>query len=249
MARMRQNLAAHRSPQAQNAGDITVEVPDDLTPLKRAAVAEDWGDEDVVLRRYLAVHVPLAIEQGRFALIGSQLVMRAGQLETAAGTAVYLRLARAEGQRWVLPWAGARPNDIPPLDPPDLGCWAELDHRREVVVAMDRFPGPILASLPLVAQNFAIAGTLRGYFAPVHLTCHPRGTRARPLWFLVSHDLFEDQERRILLDWLQDEFALLVADDEGMVGARSPRPDQVLVALHALDQVTETWRRSPWPAR
>ena len=70
-----------------------------------------------------------------------------------------------------------------------------------------------------------------------------------PREVIVSHDLAEDQKRRILLDWLQDEFALLVADDEGMVGARSPRPDQVLVALHALDQVTETWRRSPWPAR
>src|SRR5688572_9161507 len=180
---MAQNLAAHRSPQTQNAGDITVEVPDDLTPLKRAAVAEDWGDEDFVLRRYLAVHVPLAIEQGRFALIGSQLVMRAGQLETAAGTAVYLRLARAEGQRWVLPWAGARPSDVQPLDPPDLGTWTELDSRREVVVAMDRFPGQQLSELPQITKNLAVAGAvewsirrgmavrwLRGYFAPVHLT-------------------------------------------------------------------------------
>lgn len=40
---------------------------------------------------------------------------------------------------------------------------------------------------------------------------------------------------RILLDWLQDEFALLVADNEGMFGSRSPRPDQVQAALRELD--------------
>lgn len=41
------------------------------------------------------------------------------------------------------------------------------------------------------------------------------------------------------LDWLQDEFALLVADNEGMVGSRSPRPEQVQAALHTLGQATE----------
>ena len=55
----------------------------------------------------------------------------------------------------------------------------------------------------------------------------------------------EDQTRRILLDWLQDEFALLVADNEGMVGKQSPRPDRVLAALQALGQATEVWRRAP----
>ncbi len=59
----------------------------------------------------------------------------------------------------------------------------------------------------------------------------------------------EDEKRRILLDWLQDEFALLVADYEGMTGNRSPQPDQVLAALQALDQAAEVWSRSPWPAR
>ena len=65
---------------------------------------------------------------------------------------------------------------------------------------------------------------------------------------VVGHsDLPADEKRRILLDWLQDEFALMVADNEGMVG-RSPRADQVLAALQTLGQATEAWRRSPWPA-
>lgn len=71
---------------------------------------------------------------------------------------------------------------------------------------------------------------------------HPREVVACP-------DLPEDQRHRILLDWLQDEFALLVADNDGMLGSRSPRPDQVLAALQALDQATEVWRRSSWTAR
>jgi len=70
---------------------------------------------------------------------------------------------------------------------------------------------------------------------------------SRP-WDVVEYPaLPADQKRRILLDWLQDEFALMVADNDGMVG-RSPRPDQVLAALQTLGQATEAWRRSPWPA-
>ena len=74
---------------------------------------------------------------------------------------------------------------------------------------------------------------------------HSRFSRPRDV---VEHKaLPADEKRRILLDWLQDEFALIVADNEGMVGL-SPRPDQVLAALQTLGQATEVWRRSPWPA-
>jgi len=67
---------------------------------------------------------------------------------------------------------------------------------------------------------------------------------------VVGHsDLPADEKRRILLDWLQDELALIVADNEGMVGHLLPRPDQVLAALQILGQATEAWSRSPWPAR
>ncbi len=70
-----------------------------------------------------------------------------------------------------------------------------------------------------------------------------------PREVLASQGMPEDQKRRILLDWLQDELALLVADDEGMVGNRSPRPDHVLAALQDLEQAADVWRRSTWPAR
>lgn len=72
---------------------------------------------------------------------------------------------------------------------------------------------------------------------------------SHPEEVVAHHEFSEEQKRRILLDWLQDEFALLVADYEGMVGNRSPRPDQVRAALQDLDQAAEVWSRSPWPAR
>lgn len=180
---MVRNLAAHRAPLSHGHGDLALDVPDDLTPLKRTAAPEDWGNEDAVLHRYLAVHVPLAIGQGRFAWSGDYLVTRAGLLVTGEGAPVYLGLTRAEEQRWVLTWAGARPNNVEPQSPPDFGTCPGQDPRREVVVAMDRFPGPILGVRPLFTQNLIVADAvewsvrrgmavrhLRGYFAPVHLT-------------------------------------------------------------------------------
>jgi len=49
---------------------------------------------------------------------------------------------------------------------------------------------------------------------------------ARPRDVVEHSDLPADEKRRILLDGLQDELALLVADDEGMVGHLLPRPEQ-----------------------
>jgi len=57
---------------------------------------------------------------------------------------------------------------------------------------------------------------------------------SRPLDVLRAERLGESDKRRVLLDWLEDEFALLVADDEGMLGGRAPRVDRVLEALEAL---------------
>jgi len=176
------NLADHRTDRPIARADLALDVPDDVTPLLQAAAPEDWGADDHVLRHYLAVHVPLAVEQGRFVWSGEHLVVRAGSLVTEAGSPVYMGLSRAAG-RWAIAWVSARPSSVEPLPAPDLGTWPELDPRIEVVVAMDRFPGPVLAELPLITQNLIVAGAvewsvrrglavrqLRGYYAPVHLT-------------------------------------------------------------------------------
>lgn len=161
--------------------------PDRLELIKDLAQPEDWGAKDLVLLKYLAVHVPMAIAQGGYVWNGEQIVLRAGHLATPGGAAVYLGLSRTDGSRWAPDWAGERPGKVEALVPADLGPWPELDTRLEVVVAMDQFPSQALAGLPLVIQNAAVAGavewslrrglfarqlrdTSRGYFVPVHLT-------------------------------------------------------------------------------
>jgi len=52
---------------------------------------------------------------------------------------------------------------------------------------------------------------------------------------LESLILEPGEMRRILLQWLEDEKALLVADNEGMEGNRPPQIEQVQQALRALE--------------
>jgi hypothetical protein len=161
--------------------------PECLRRLKDLAVPEDWGDEETVLQRYLALHLPLAIGQGKYVWSGSQIAMRAGHLATPEGAALYVGLAKTDGERWELSWADERPSLIEALSPADVGPWPEFDPRLEVVVTVDPIRSGALAGLGLVAQRAAVAGAVewsarrglavrqfrgesRGYFVPVHLT-------------------------------------------------------------------------------
>jgi len=183
---MTTELAAARSTRAQRAfteADLRRLRTDRLVGIKDVAAPEDWGEDDMVLVKYLALHVPLAIEQGRYVWNGKEIVMRAGHLATAEGAAVYLGLAPAD---WSLAWAAERPNNVEALLPADLGSWPELDPRREVVIACD-FQRSKFGKLPPVLRVAAVSGAVewsirrglavrqfhgesRGYFAPVHLT-------------------------------------------------------------------------------
>lgn len=167
-----------------------------LAFLKELAVEEDWGDKDYALLRYLAVHVRLAVEQGRYVLNEDQIILTAGRLATPAGNPIYLGLVRnsvpEEKNPWVLNWVGERPSCTELPEPADLGPWPELDPRREVVVAVDlsgdeRRPGlRVIAPLPAAGQLAALSGAVhwalyrglavrqiyaggRGYFVPVYL--------------------------------------------------------------------------------
>lgn len=167
--------------------DFCTLAPERLAEVRTLAAPEAWGEEDATLLRYLAVHVPLAIEQGRYLWSDKELILRAGQLETVAGAPLYLGLARSEGERFELLWAGPQPERFEPLPSADLGPWPTLHPWHEVVVALDLFRSSELAGLPLVAQNAAVSGAVvwslrrglavrqlrgasRGYFVPVHLT-------------------------------------------------------------------------------
>lgn len=164
-----------------------------IDQIRQLAQPEDWGSKRFVLLKYLAVHVRLAIEHGLYAWNKDQIVLRSGQLVTAAGLPIYLGLARnakPDANPWALSWVGERPGTVEILKPADLGTWPALDPRNEVVVACDlvflRSKLGALAGLSLATQISALAGAVewsirrnfavrqfhgesRGYFVPVHL--------------------------------------------------------------------------------
>ncbi|MEM7310823.1 MAG: hypothetical protein AAF682_29400 [Planctomycetota bacterium] len=164
--------------------------------LKDLAVVEEWGANDFVLLKYLAVHVRFAIEQGRYVWNGDQIVINAGRLVTATGAPIYAGIVKnntPDENPWVLNWVGERPSCAELPEPPDLGPWPTLAPGLEVIIACDldgddrppRLPG--LAGVPVVTRMAALAGAVqwslyrglavrqlhgagRGFFVPVYLS-------------------------------------------------------------------------------
>lgn len=167
-----------------------------LSLLKELTPVEEWGQNNFVLLKYLAVHIRLSIEQGRYVWNGDQIVLTAGRLFSIKGVPLYLGLVRNSTPNenpWVLNWVGERPSTAELPEPADLGEWPPLDARNEVVIACDlaaderRTQLGLLAQTPLVVQSSAIAGAVhwslhrglsvrqihgggRGYFVPVFLS-------------------------------------------------------------------------------
>jgi len=167
-----------------------------LSLLKELTPVEEWGQNNFVLLKYLAVHIRLSIEQGRYVWNGDQIVLTAGRLFSTKGVPLYLGLVRNSTPNenpWVLNWVGERPSTAELPEPADLGEWPLLDARNEVVIACDlaaderRSQLGALAQTPLVVQSSAIAGAVhwslhrglsvrqihgggRGYFVPVYLS-------------------------------------------------------------------------------
>lgn len=167
-----------------------------LSLLKELTPLEEWGQNNFVLLKYLAVHIRLTIEQGRYAWNGDQIVLTAGRLFSTKGVPLYVGLVRNSTPNenpWVLNWVGERPSTAELPEPADLGEWPVLDPRNEVVIACDlaaeerREQLGKLSELPTVVQSAAIAGAVhwalhrglavrqihgggRGYFVPVYLT-------------------------------------------------------------------------------
>lgn len=167
-----------------------------LSLLKELTPPEEWGMNNFVLLKYLAVHIRLSIEQGRYAWNGDQIVLTAGRLFSTKGVPLYIGLVRnstPDENPWVLNWVGERPSTAELPEPADLGEWPGLDPRNEVVIACDlaseerRAKLGVLADAQQVVQTSAIAGAVhwslhrdlavrqihgggRGYFVPVFLT-------------------------------------------------------------------------------
>ena len=167
-----------------------------LSLLKELTPIEEWGMNNFVLLKYLAVHIRLSIEQGRYVWNGDQVVLTAGRLFSLKGVPLYIGLVRnstPDENPWVLNWVGERPSTAELPEPADLGEWPVLDPRNEVVIACDfaseerRAKLGSLAESALVVQSSAIAGAVhwslhrnlavrqihgggRGFFVPVYLS-------------------------------------------------------------------------------
>jgi len=167
-----------------------------LSLLKELTPVEEWGMNNFVLLKYLAVHVRLSIEQGRYVWNGDQIVLTAGRLFSIKGAPLYIGLVRnstPDENPWVLNWVGERPSTAELPEPADLGEWPVLDAHNEVVIACDfsseerRAKLGVLSDSPLVVQSSAVAGAVhwslhrnlavrqihgggRGYFVPVYLS-------------------------------------------------------------------------------
>ena len=61
-----------------------------ISLLKDLAVEEEWGSKDFALLKYLAVHLFLSIEQGRYAWNLDQIVVAAGGLTSRTGAPLFL---------------------------------------------------------------------------------------------------------------------------------------------------------------
>lgn len=138
--------------------------------LTHHALSEDWGRDDFVLYKYLAVQVPWSIEQGLFTRSGRQFYTTAGNLQTRYGTPIYLVFEknRVEGRQ---PWCiiRAAPNiSAPELpDPPVIPTPTDIQLDAEVVMAHDHILGehasrvPFLQQTPPVAQMCAVTGAIQ----------------------------------------------------------------------------------------
>jgi hypothetical protein len=141
-----------------------------LTELARASLSENWGTEDYVLEKYLAVHVAWSIEQGRYTTSNSQLFVTAGHLQTRYGTPLYMVFERNSNTGRQPLYCVHLGSDIsaPELPiPPELPKAPELTRGAEIVMLHDHILHdnagrvPFLGSTPPVSQMCAVSGAVQ----------------------------------------------------------------------------------------
>lgn len=134
------------------------------------ALHEEWGNENFVLLKYLAVHVAWAIEQGHYTQSGDQIYMSAGHLQTRWGTPLYLIFEPnrvVARQPWALVFAGHRvsaphlpiPAMIPP--PPVIRKGAEIVMSHDHILVDNAERLSFMSGTPVVAQICAVSGAIQ----------------------------------------------------------------------------------------
>ncbi|MFT5286055.1 MAG: hypothetical protein ACI8TQ_002223 [Planctomycetota bacterium] len=126
-----------------------------LSLLKELALDEDWGTGDVVLLKYLARHLRLEIEQGRYVWNEDQIVLRAGDLRSTTGVPIYVGLVRnftSDENPWAMNWVGDRPRCSERPELAELSIWPELDPAAEIVLGFNVDHGERLMRIPSLAE-------------------------------------------------------------------------------------------------
>jgi Domain of unknown function (DUF3825) len=141
-----------------------------FTELSKAALSENWGTDNYVLEKYLAVHIAWSIEQDRFTTSNNQLFVAAGHLQTRYGTPLYIVFEKNSN-------VGRQPlycvhvgsdisaGDLPP--PPDLAAVPDLPRGAEIVMLHDHILRdnairvPFLGQTPPVSQMCAVSGAIQ----------------------------------------------------------------------------------------
>jgi len=141
-----------------------------IDSLAEQALAEQWGANNYVLKKYLSVHVPWSIEQGHFTASANQFYVRAGHLQTRYGTPLYLVFEAnnvSQQQPYVLRYAGSDVSapslppepDIP--QPPEIPVGAEIVMLHEHILGDNSNRVPFLSGTPFVAQMCAVSGAIQ----------------------------------------------------------------------------------------
>jgi hypothetical protein len=141
-----------------------------LDQLGHEALAEIWGPNNFVLEKYLAVHVPWALEQGLFTQSANQFYVSAGHLQTRYGTPLYLVFERnreSGRQPFYLRFVGSQVSAPELPTPPAIPRPPELPRGAEVIMMHDHILGDqadrveFLMTAPPVAQMCAVSGAIQ----------------------------------------------------------------------------------------
>jgi len=150
-----------------------------IDALRRTALPEAWGNDNFLLEKYLAVHVPWAIEQAQFTTSENQLYMRAGHLQTRYGSPIYLVFEEnlnphRQPYCLILASSSISTNDtgtlndpgnlpgeprIPRAEPIPVG--AQIEMRDDHIIENTPERIPFLESTPIVSRICAIAGAIQ----------------------------------------------------------------------------------------
>lgn len=110
-----------------------------ISQLAKDALTEEWGNNNFVLLKYLAVHVAWSIEQGKVTFGDAQFYLSAGHLQTRYGTPLYLVFEANDHASipWKLVKAGSQINAPALPTPPIIPAPGTWENGAEIVMSHD----------------------------------------------------------------------------------------------------------------